>query len=78
MVTAEVVEIREQTDVTPQGETQQVLVPVFQLEPFSGTRTARPIPRDEFSRQRARGAVASLASEMVAEGTDIDVTFPGG
>lgn len=78
MVTAEIVELRERTDVTAQGETRQVLEPVFQLPMFSGTRTARPIPRDEFTREKARGSVLSLASEMVAEGTEVEVTFPEG
>jgi hypothetical protein len=76
MVEAQIVEFRERTDVTPQGETQQVLVPVFQLPMFSGTRTAQPIPQSEFSRERARAAVLSLADQMVAEEEDVTVTFP--
>jgi len=76
MATATVVEIREQTDVTPQGQTRQVLVPVFQLPMFSGTFTAEGIPRNEFSRDRARAEVAALATQLVTEETEITVSFP--
>lgn len=76
MVTAKVIEIRESTDVTPQGRAQQVLSPEFQLPMFSGTFTAQAIPRDEYTRDKAEAAVLSLADQLVDEETEVTVQFP--
>jgi len=77
MATAEIVEFRERTNITPDGDRQIVLEPVFTLSPFAGTRTAEAIPRDEFSRDLARQRVRSLASELLSEDSTVTVSFPG-
>jgi len=76
MATAEVVEIERTSNVTPQGDIEDVLRPVFTLSTSSGTFRTEGIPVTEFSRDLARSRITALATELVAEGEDISVTFP--
>lgn len=76
MAEAEVVEVRQQTDITQDGRTREVLVPVFTLPPFAGTFQADAIPQDEFSRDLLRARVRSLAEEMLDEAEQVTVTLP--
>lgn len=76
MAEATIVEIERTSEVTQTGELQDALRPVYTLSPLSGTFRTDPIPQSDYSRDLARSRVQSQAEELLAEGTDVDVTFP--
>jgi len=76
MVEAEVVEVRQQTDITASGQTREILVPVFTLPAFAGTCQADGIPQSDFSRDLLKARVRSLAGEMLDEGEQVTVSLP--
>jgi hypothetical protein len=76
MAEATIVEIERTSRVTQTGELEDALRPVYTLSPLSGTFRTEPIPISDYSRDVARSRVQSQAEELLAEGTEVDVSFP--
>ena len=78
MVTAEVIDVERTTNITPQGEVEDALRPLFTLSPLSGTFRTESIPLSDYSREVAENRIREVARELVAEGEDVTVVFPEG
>lgn len=76
MVDARIVEFRQSQRVTPDGQLQQVMIPVVETPAISGLLEVEEIPIDEFSREVAVQRTQDFVQQLISEDADVNVTLP--
>lgn len=76
MVDARIVEFRQSQRVTPDGQLQQVMIPVVETPAISGLLEVEEIPIDEFSREVAVQRTQDFVQQLISEDATVTVTLP--
>lgn len=76
MVDANIIEFRQSQRVTPDGQLQNVMIPVVEVGAISGLLEVEEIPVSEFSREVAVQRTRDFVAELVSPDAEINITLP--